>query len=90
MTARCRRARSCENSATEGGLIGEIDFTMGSRHGVKAREVCQRLWLRRMELPAGQGRSVAATCLVAREFDAPAGVKPIEWRLLTNREATTR
>lgn len=27
--------------------------------------------------------------LVAREFDAPAGVKPIEWRLLTNRTATT-
>jgi hypothetical protein len=26
---------------------------------------------------------------VAREFDAPGGVKPIEWRLLTNREATT-
>ncbi|KAG0163662.1 hypothetical protein DFQ28_011523 [Apophysomyces sp. BC1034] len=33
--------------------------------------------------------NVAATCLVAREFDAPANVKPIEWRLLTNREATT-
>jgi len=31
----------------------------------------------------------AATCLVAREFDAPAGVKPIEWRLLTNHVATT-
>jgi len=29
------------------------------------------------------------SCLVAREFDAPAGVKPIEWRLLTNRGATT-
>jgi IS4 transposase len=38
---------------------------------------------------AGKGQSVVATCLVAREFDAPAGVKPIEWHLLTNREATT-
>lgn len=62
---------------------------MGSRHGVKARQVRQHVWLRRIELPAGIGQSVAATCLVAREFDAPSGVKPIEWRLLTNREATT-
>ncbi len=28
-----------------------------------------------------------ATCIVAREVGAPAGVKPIEWRLSTNREA---
>ena len=76
-------------AATEGEPIGEIAFTMGSRHGVKAREVRQHLWLRRIELPAGKGQSVAATCLVAREFGAPAGVKPVEWRLLTNRTATT-
>ncbi|XVK65292.1 IS4 family transposase (plasmid) [Ralstonia solanacearum] len=76
-------------AASEGEALGEIAFTMGSRHGVRARPVRQHVWLRRIELPAGDGRSVAATCLVAREFDAPAGVKPIEWRLLTNREATT-
>ncbi|KWN05597.1 hypothetical protein WT83_28960 [Burkholderia territorii] len=41
-------------------------------------------------MPADKGQSVAATCpVVAREFDAPTGVKPIEWRLLTNRETTT-
>jgi IS4 transposase len=56
---------------------------------VKARTVRQRLWLQRVELLASKGKSIAATCLVAREFDAPAGVKPIEWRLLTNRAATT-
>jgi Transposase Tn5 dimerisation domain len=76
-------------ATTEGAPLGEIAFTMGSRHGVKARQVRQHVWLRRIELPAGVGQSVAATCLVAREFDAPGGVKPIEWRLLTNREATT-
>ena len=76
-------------AASEGEPIGEIAFTMGSRHGVKAREVRQHVWLRRIELPADQGQSVSATCLVACEFDAPAGVKPIEWRLLSNREATT-
>ena len=77
------------STTSEGEPIGEIGFTMGSRHGVKAREVRQHVWLRRVELPAEKGQSVVATCLVAREFDAPAGVKPIEWRLLTNREATT-
>lgn len=77
------------SAASEGEAIGEIAFTMGSRHGVKAREVRQKVWLRRIELPADKGQTVAATCLVAREFDAPAGVKPIEWRLLTNREATS-
>ncbi|SOZ32259.1 transposase (fragment) [Cupriavidus taiwanensis] len=29
---------------------------------------------------------MSATCIVAREVDPPAGVKPIEWRLLSNRE----
>jgi len=75
--------------ATRGEAVGEIAFTMAARQGAKARTVRQRLWLQRVELPASKGKSVVVTCLVAREFDAPAGVKPIEWRLLTNRAATT-
>ena len=35
-----------------------------------------------------QGR-ISVTCVVARELGAPIGVKPIEWRLLTNRVVTT-
>jgi hypothetical protein len=27
------------------------------------------------------------TCVIAQEIGAPQGVKPIEWRLLTNRQA---
>jgi hypothetical protein len=73
--------------ATRGEAVGEIAFAMAARPGVKARTVRQRLWLQHVELPASKGQCVAATCLVAREFDAPAGVKPIEWRLLTNRAA---
>lgn len=42
---------------------------------------------RRVELPAGRNKTVSATCIVAREYGAPADVKPIEWRLLTNRVA---
>jgi hypothetical protein len=70
---------------TAGASIGEISFTMASRHGVKARAVRQQLWVERVALPSGKGMAVAATCLVAREVGAPADAKPIEWRLLTNR-----
>lgn len=73
--------------ATSGDALGEIAFTLGARHGVKSRLVRQQLWAQRIELPAGKCGTVVATCIVAREFDAPAGVKPIEWRLLTNRSA---
>lgn len=76
-------------STSEGEALGQIEFTMGSRHGVKERQVRQQIWMRRIELPAGSGQSVTATCLVAREFDTPTGIKPVEWRLLTNRAATT-
>lgn len=72
--------------ATAGASIGEIAFTMASRHGVKARAVRQQLWMARVALPASQGKTVVATCLVACEAGAPAGTKPIEWRWLTNRE----
>ncbi|XYI40321.1 hypothetical protein DAMDJJ_19520 [Cupriavidus necator] len=54
---------------------------------MKARTARQQLWVQRVELPAGKGKTVAATSIIAREFDAPAGVKPVEWRLLTNRVA---
>jgi hypothetical protein len=74
---------------SEGQALGEIEFTMGSRHELKKRQVRQQIWLRQVELPAGQGRSVTVSCLIAREFDPPAGVKPVEWRLLTNRQATS-
>ncbi|WP_449306511.1 IS4 family transposase [Paraburkholderia humisilvae] len=74
---------------TRGEAVGQIAFMMASHHGVKARTVRQHLWMQRVELSASKGQSIAATCLVAREFDAPVGVKPIEWRLLTNRTAST-
>jgi hypothetical protein len=75
--------------ATEGALLGEIEFALAARPGAKARTVRQQLWARRVELNAGKGKVVHATCVVAREYGALAGVKPIEWPLLTNREATS-
>lgn len=72
-----------------GDALGEIVFTMPSRHGQKARPVRQQLWARRVEIRAGKTGTIAATCIVAREIGAPAGIKPVEWRLLTNRTAPT-
>ena len=75
--------------AGAGEPLGELTFAMAARHGVRARTVRQQLWARMVELPAGKGKTVSATCIIAREIDAPDGAKPIEWRLLTNREAGT-
>lgn len=71
----------------EGEPLGEISFTMPSREGQKARTVRQQLWARRIEIPVGRTkRKVSVCCVVAREIGAPEGIKPVEWRLLTNRE----
>lgn len=70
-----------------GEALGEIAFTMASRHGQKARKVRQQLWAKRLDIPAGKTGKVSVTCVVARELEAPAGTKPVEWRLLTNRAA---
>jgi hypothetical protein len=74
---------------TDGAALGEIEFLLAARPGSKARLVRQQLWARRVELKAGKGDTIEATCIVAREYDAPAGTTPIEWRLLTNRVAVT-
>lgn len=72
---------------TAGELLGEISFTMASRQGQKAREVVQEVWAKKVSLPDGAGSYVQATCIVAREVNPPINQKPIEWRLLTNRDA---
>lgn len=69
--------------------LGEIVFTMPARHGIKERKVRQELWATSIELNAGKPGAVTVTCVIAREIDAPKGVKAVEWRLLTNRAAPT-
>lgn len=76
-------------SVTAGEALGGIRFTMPSRQGQKAREVRQRVWVKRTSVCDGQGGQVEVSCLVAREEGAPEGVKPVEWRLLTNRTIET-
>jgi hypothetical protein len=66
-------------------LLGHISFVLPGRGGQKAREVRQELRSQRVTLPGRAG--VTLTCVEAYEVDAPAGVKPVIWRLVTNREA---
>jgi len=72
-----------------GEPLGEIVFTMPSRQGQKARPVRQQLWASRLEIPAGKTATVEVTCIMACEVGAPAGITPVQWRLLTNRVAPT-
>ena len=73
--------------AVEGEPLGEITFVMASREGQKRRTVRQQCWAKRVDLPMGKDRHVSVTCIVTQEINAPEGVKPVVWRLLTNREA---
>lgn len=69
--------------------LGEIRFTLPGGRGRTAREVRQDLYAQRVALSDGRRGTFEVTCLVAREISTPPGVKPIEWRLLTNRSAAT-
>lgn len=72
-----------------GAVLGEVCFTLPARHGNKARAVRQQVRAVSVELSDGHGGRVSASCIIAKEVGAPAGVKPLEWRLLSNREVAT-
>lgn len=69
--------------------LGQIEFLMPSRAGQAARTVRQQIFACPVSLPDGQDGRMTITCLIAKEIDAPDNVKPVEWRLLTNRKADT-
>ena len=69
--------------------LGRIRFQMPAGRGRKARQVEQELRVKRVTLPDRQGGSVEVSCLIASEVNPPAGVKPVVWRLLSNREVPT-
>ncbi|WP_425219850.1 IS4 family transposase [Ralstonia solanacearum] len=88
---RCRHDRSLDEAGKlwdrlqASAKLGELTFTLPRRPGSPARQVTQALRAQRVKL-AGHG-GVELTCIEAREIGARAGVKPVVWRLLTNREA---
>ena len=67
--------------------VGEIEFKMPARPGQGARNVRQQVFARPISLPDGQGSRIQVACFIAKEVDIPNGIKPVEWRLLTNRKA---
>ena len=70
-------------------VLGEVQFQMASRQGQAARTVRQEIRVLRQALPDGEGGSVAVSVVLASEVDAPSGVKPVQWRLLSNRQVVT-
>ncbi len=70
--------------------LGQIEFMLEANGDRKARKVCQSLSVVRVTLPKHKGGpELEMTAILACEDDPPAGEKAVEWRLLTNREATT-
>jgi len=70
-------------------VLGRVCFEMPGGRGRPARKVEQEVRAQRVCLRHGQGESLEVTCLIASEINAPAGVKPVVWRLVTNRQAPT-
>jgi len=70
-------------------VLGQIRFHISARRGQPARDVCQDIRVLRTSVPDGQRGAIEVSVVLASEMDAPQGVKPIQWRLLTNRQIET-
>lgn len=70
-------------------MLGEIGFHLPPRPGRKGRHGVPQVRGLRVSLPADGGGEFQVTVIVAREIHPPPGEKPLEWRLLSNREATS-
>ena len=70
-------------------VLGQVTFELPAGRARKARTVTQRLQAETIELDDGHQGRLAVTLVLAQEIDPPAGVKPVVWRLLTNRAVRT-
>jgi hypothetical protein len=69
--------------------LGCVSFEMPRGRGRRARTVTQELRVQQVRLADGHGGTLEVTCVIAHEIGTPQGAKPVVWRLLTNRTATT-
>ena len=69
--------------------LGKIRFMLPAGRGRKSRTVEQEIRIERVQLSDKAKGVIEVSCLVASEVNAPAGVKPVVWQLLSNRTATT-
>jgi IS4 transposase len=77
------------SGVTNNEPVGCVRFQIPKGRGRKARHVRQEIRIKRVVLSDAQGGTLEVTCLIASEINAPTGVKPVVWRLLTNRQATS-
>ena len=70
-------------------VLGEVCFILPARPTRPGRSVVLTVRAERVTLQPQGGEPVTVTTLRAREERAPAGVEPLDWRLLTNRPAET-
>lgn len=70
-------------------VLGQVSFELPGGRGRKARRVTQRIRTERIELDDGAKGRLLVSCVLAEEIDAPAGAKPVVWRLLSNRAVDT-
>ncbi len=71
-------------------VLGQVRFELPAGRGRKARTVVQRLRAERIELDDGAKGRVVVSCVLAEEVGAPSGVKPVVWRLLSNRQVQSK
>ncbi|ASJ74619.1 IS4 family transposase [Granulosicoccus antarcticus] len=72
-------------SVAEQKPSGTVNFRFRPRRGVKERDVVQHVYVQRVTISDKNGDAVEASCVIAREQNPPEGMKPVEWRLLSNR-----
>ena len=70
-------------------VLGEVTFTLPARPGRPSRPVVLTVRANRVTLRPKGGEAVTVTARRAREEAPPAGVEPLDWRLLSNRPADT-
>lgn len=70
-------------------MLGEIQFYLPPRAGRQGRQLTQQLRSLRVRFADGDSGTFEVTALLAREINPPEGEKAVEWRLLTNRLAST-
>ncbi|HYQ92565.1 MAG TPA: IS4 family transposase [Candidatus Competibacteraceae bacterium] len=68
---------------------GEVTVTLSARPNRPSRPVVLTVRAERVTLSPQGGEPVTVTALRVREESPPAGVEPLDWRLLSNRPATT-
>lgn len=92
---RCKHNRALPDGAKlwdrvmDSTPLGQVRFEIPAGRGRKARKVEQELRTQSVILGDGKGSQLTVTCLIASEINAPEGAKPVVWRLLTNRPAST-